>query len=114
MIQRLSTILTIAALLFLVVLLIFAAPSFLKPSFRIVNRSGEPIHVVAEWLDEKKEIGEMVPMAAYEFSVNGEAAMTFRVSYADGVKLVSEPIYFSSGTRIIATINRETIKLRYE
>ena len=106
--------LTVAAVLFFVGLVILAVPSFFDPVFEVVNESPEPVSVVAEWQKEKKAIGIVGPMSSYVFSVNAEAAMMFRVSYSGGREAESEPIYFTSGTRVIATISSEKVEVRYD
>lgn len=114
MIRRVFQFLTLTALLFFVVLVILAAPSFFDPAFEVVNESTEPVFVVAEWRGEEKTIGNIGPMATYEFCVDAEAAMKFRVGYLGGVEIESEPIYFTSGTTVIATITGNAVRVRYE
>ena len=114
MIRRIFNILTVAALLFFAVLVILADPSFFDPAFEVVNESTEPVFVVAEWRNEEKRIGNIGPMSTYAFSVNAEAAMKFRVSYPGGGEVESEPIYFTSGTKVIATITSNSVRLRYD
>ena len=40
--------------------------------------------------------------------------MTFRVRYADGGELANEPIYFTSGTKVIAMISDSSVDVRYD
>jgi hypothetical protein len=114
MFRRIFNILTVAALLFFGVLAILAAPSFFDPAFEIVNESSAPVFVVAEWRNEEKRIGNIAPMSVYAFSVDAEAAMKFRVSYPGGGEVESEPIYFTSGTKVIATITSNAVRVRYD
>lgn len=114
MIRLIANGLTIAALLFLAGLAILAVPLFFDPAFEVLNESSETVFVVAEWGGEKKEIGNIHPMSSYEFSVNAEAAMIFRVSYPGGGEAKSEPIYFTSGLKVIATISSGEITVRYD
>ena len=114
MIRRLFNVLTIASVLFFVVLAILAAPSFFDPVFEVVNRSNEPVFVVAQWRKEEKEIGDIGPMSSYEFSLDAEGAMRFRVGYPGDGEAVSEPIYFTSGTKVIATISSDAVNVRYD
>jgi hypothetical protein len=114
MVQRIYTILTGAAVIFFAVLVILAIPSFFDPKFEIVNQTTEPVFVVAEWRNDEKEIGNIGPMSSYEFSVNDEAAMMFRVRYPSSAEAESEPIYFTHGIKVIATISNEVVKVRYD
>ena len=114
MLRRISNILTAAAALFLFALLILAVPSFFDPEFEVVNNSSGAVSVVAEWRGSKKEIGTIEPMSFYRFSIDAEAAMKFRVRYASGNEVKSEPIYFTSGTKVIATISDTGIKVQYD
>ena len=114
MIGRVFNVLTVAAVIFFVVLAILAALSFFDPIFEVVNESTETVFVVAEWREEKKEIGYIEPNSFHEFSVNAEAAIKFRVNYASGGEAESEPIYFTSGTKVIATISSDEVKVRYD
>ncbi|MBT8448133.1 MAG: hypothetical protein KJO69_00485, partial [Gammaproteobacteria bacterium] len=93
MLRRIFNILTVASLIFFTALTVWAIPSFFYPKFEIVNDSTESIFVVAEWRNESKEVGSIEPMSSYIFSIDAEAAMKFRVIYADGRQADSEQIY---------------------
>ena len=114
MIRRIFNILTVAVAVFFAVLVILAVPSFFDPAFEVVNTTTQPVFVVAEWRNEEKELGNIAPMSSYEFSVNDEAAMKFRARYPRGAETESEPIYFTSGVQVIATITSDAIKVRYD
>ncbi len=109
---RVSKILNTIALLGLVALAISAIPSFLHPKFEVTNSAAETVSVTAVWRNNEKELGDIPPEATQKFAVNDEAAMVFRVSYAKGMVIESEPIYFSSGMRVIATISNSAIDVR--
>ena len=114
MIRRTFNILTVAFAIFFGVLVILAVPSFFDPAFEVVNTTTQPVFVVAEWRNEEKELGNIAPMSSYEFSINDEAAMKFRARYPRGAETESEPIYFTSGVQVIATITSDAIKVRYD
>lgn len=94
--------------------MILAIPSFIDAQFEIKNQLNEPVSVVAQWQDEVKEIQNISPMSSFEFSLDAEAAMKFRVRYPGGREVESEPIYFSSGLKVIATITDNGVKVRYD
>ena len=113
MIQRIVNTLFVIAAFFFIVLVLLAIPHFLDPAFEVVNETTQPVFVVAEWAYGEKEIGNIGPMSSYGFTVSGEAGMTFRVRYPDGAEAESEEIYFTRGTRVIATIKADAIDVRY-
>jgi len=114
MIRRIYNILTIAAVLFFTALVILAIPSFFDAEFEIVNDSSEAVSVIAVWRSNDKQIGEIQSKTLYRFSVNDEAAMKFKVHYTSGKMVESDPVYFSSGIKVIATISSEGIQVRYD
>ena len=111
---RISKVLTVAATLFLAALLILAIPSFSDPEFEFVNNSSEAVSVVAAWRNNEREIGGVQPGTSHQFRVNDEAAMKFKIRYASGREIESEPVYFTSGTKVIATISNNSIEVRYD
>lgn len=111
---RVSRILNAIALVGLVVLAISVSPSFFNPEFEVINDASETVAATAVWRNNEKELGNIPPGAAKNFAVNDEGEMVFRVSYAKGRVIESEPIYFSSGTTVIATISREGVQVRYD
>jgi hypothetical protein len=114
MIRRIFNILTVATALFFIVLLILATPSFFDPEFEIVNNSAEAVSVVAVWRNNEKKIGRIPSMSSHRFSVEDEAAMQFRVRYASGRVVETEPLYFTSGIKVIATISSDGVIVRYD
>lgn len=114
MIRRIFNILTVAAVLFFIALLILATPSFFDPEFEIVNNSSEAVSVVATWRSNEKKIGRIQSMSSHRFSVNDEAAMKFKVRYASGKEVETEPLYFTSGIKVIATISSDGVEVRYD
>ena len=114
MLNRLFKTLTAASLLFFLALLIFAIPSFFDPGFEVVNNSSETVFVIAAWRNHQKDVGEILPGASHQFSVDDEAAMTFVVRFSSGKEIESEPLYFTRGTKIIATITGDGIAVRYD
>lgn len=111
---RVSRILNAIALVGLVVLAISVIPSFFNPEFEVINDASAPVLVTAVWRNNEIELSNILPGAAKKFAVNDEAALVFRVSYAQGRVIESEPIYFSSRTKVIATISNEGIEVRYD
>ncbi|MEH6470902.1 MAG: hypothetical protein V7752_06580 [Halopseudomonas sp.] len=103
-----------AAVLFYTALGILAAPSFFDPEFKVVNNSSETVSIVAEWRSNEKQISSIESMSSYQFSVNGEDVMRFRVRYASGKELETDPLYFSSGIKVIAIITSDGIEVRYD
>jgi len=115
MLRRLYNALTIAALLFIAAAVVLVvAPSFFDPQFEIRNESDEPVSVVAKWRDKEKAFPDIEPASAVAFSVEDEAGMAFRVRYPDGREIASEPVYFTRGTTVIATITEDDIEVRYD
>lgn len=107
-------VLTLAAALFLLALLIIAVPSFLDPEFEVINESSEAVSVVASWHRNDMQVGELRPMASRQFSIDDEATITFKVRYQSGKEVSSEPLYFTSGSRIVATVSDAAIEARYD
>lgn len=114
MIRRFFNFLTAASLVFLVALVILAAPSFFDPEIEIVNRTPEAVSVIATWRNTEKNIGQIEPMSSYQFSVDDEAAMVFKVRYPDGNEIETEPLYFSSGLKVLAEITSDGVSVRYD
>jgi len=114
MIRRLFNFLTAAAVLSFFALLILTIPSFMDPEFKVINNASEAVSVVAVWRDRKKNIGNIDPMSSIKFSVDDEAAMTFRVHYISGTEIETEPLYFTSGIKVIVTISQDDIEVRYD
>ena len=107
-------ILEITGALFLLGLLALFLPTIFNPVFVVHNNTREPVQVVAEWREQSKNIGQIDGMSAERFTVNDEAAMTFNISYVDGRQAVSDPIYFSNGLKVIATIEDDSVAVRYD
>ena len=114
MIDRVFKALTLGATLFFLVLLYFAVPAFLDPVFEVVNRSPEPVSVIALWRGNERAVGTIEPMMSRRFSVDDEAAMVFRVAYASGSIAESKPLYFSRGLSLIATVTANGVTARYD
>ena len=91
-----------------------AAPSFFDPKFEVVNNFPEAVSVVATWGSNVKDIGRIEPMSSHQFSLDDEAAITFKVRYSSGREVESEPMYFTSGSKVVATISRNGIEMRYD
>ena len=102
------------AAFFFAALLILAIPSFSDAGFELVNGSADAVSVVAAWRNRGKDLGTIQPGKSFRFSLSDEAAMTFRVRYADGGELGNEPIYFTSGTKVIAMIYDSSVDVRYD
>ncbi len=110
---RFSKVLNTVAILYLVALSIIVIPSFFDPEFEVVNNASEPVSATAFWRDQEKELGNLLPGSASRFSVSDEAAMVFRVFYAKGKMIESEPIYFTSGIEVIVNVSDEEVDVRY-
>ena len=113
MIRRISSILTAASLIFFAALLILAAPSFFDPEIEVVNSTSEAVSVVAKWRSTEKNIDKIESKSSYRFSVDDEAAIMFKVRYGGGKEIETEPLYFTSGIKVIAEITRDGVKVRY-
>ncbi|MDG4867099.1 hypothetical protein P8631_03705 [Guyparkeria sp. 1SP6A2] len=114
MLRRIYNALTVVALLTLAAVAVLVAPSFFDPEFEIRNASDGPVSVVAEWRGKEKVFAAIAPASTVEFSVEDEAGMAFRVHYPEGGELASEPVYFTRGTTVIATITENDIEVRYD
>ena len=114
MLRRFYNILNAVALVFFAGLAVLVAPSFFDPQFEIRNQSGETVSVVAAWRDNERVFADIAPSSRVEFSVEDEAGMAFRVRYPDGREIASEPVYFTRGTTVIATIAEEGVQVRYD
>lgn len=111
---RISRVLNTIALAGLAVLAISVILSFFNPEFEVINGASETVSTTVVWRNNEKDLGNILPGAARKFSVDDEAAMVFRIFYAKGKVIESKPIYFSSGTKVIATISNEGIEVRYD
>jgi len=104
--------------LLLVVLMGFgfymAAPLLKNPQFEVINQSQQVVHVFAYWRDKNRVLGPVQPSATKVFSVKDEAAMRFTGRFPDGREINSEEIYFTNGTRVVATITENGIQLKYD
>jgi len=109
-----SRFLKVTSVLFLGVLLILAAPSFFSPEFEVKNESPGAVSVTAAWRNSSKEIGEIESMSSMNFTINDEAAIIFMVKYDDGKIVESEELYFTSGSKVIATISSNGVEVRYD
>ncbi|KTG16138.1 MULTISPECIES: hypothetical protein [unclassified Guyparkeria] len=115
MFRRIYNALTIVALLFIAaVMVLVVAPSFLDPQFEIRNRTEEPVSAVAAWREQERAFPNIGPDSTIQFSVEDEAGMAFRVRYPDGREAACEPVYFTRGTTVIATITEDDIEVRYD
>jgi hypothetical protein len=112
--SSISRVLTIASVLFLAALLALAMPSFCDPGFEVVNNAPGAVSVVAAWRSSEKEPGRIEPMSSSRFSINDEAAIMCKVKYTDGRVVESEKLYFTRGTRVIATITANGVEVRYD
>jgi len=110
----LARILTGAAAIFLIILVMLAIPAFRDPQFEIVNESSEVVTVVMSWANQEKIIGSIPPMSSHLLSVDDEAAMKFTVLYSSGRKAESSELYFTIGTDVIATISNNGVEVRYD
>jgi len=114
MLSRIFNALTIASVLFLAILVLVALPTYSDSVFEITNKTDERVFVVARWRDKELEVGEITPTSTYEYSVDDESAIIFHVSYLGGANVESEPIYFTSGIRIIVMITDNAVDVRYD
>ena len=90
------------------------APFAKSPEFEVVNQSQDVVQVSVFWHEQSKTLGAIQPSSRLVFNVDDEAALKFLGRYPDGRELVSEEIYFTGGTRVIATITEKRIKVEYE
>lgn len=114
MIKTLFKCLTISAILFFSAVVIFIIPSFFEPEFEVKNASPVIVSVVAIWRDNKKNIGEIQPMSSYSFSINDEAGIKFRVTYADKKIIESNEMYFTRGIKLITVITADSVEVKYD
>lgn len=114
MIDRIFRYLNVVAVIFFVALVILAAPTFFDPEIEVINNSSEAVSVVVEWRNHSRDIGFIQPKSSYAFSVDDEAAVTFKVSYVSGKKYESEPLYFTSGIKVIAQITNDGVEVGYD
>ncbi len=112
--RSIRRILEIVGVLFFLALLVLFLPSVFNPAFVVNNTTRQPVHVVAEWRDQRRDIGQIDARSSRSFHVGDEAAMVFLVTYADGRRAVSEAIYFSNGLEIVATISEEQVSVGYD
>lgn len=113
MMRRFAKALTLAALAYLAILLILAAPLFIDSGVELVNNATDAVSVVAVWRGNQKKVDGILQGNSRRFSINDEGAVKFRVRYADGRERESEPVYFSSGITLIVTISEHSVKVRY-
>ena len=83
------------------------------PLFQVTNATEGPVKLTAYWRDHYRDLGELAAGGTLRFSVNDEAALSFRARLANGEQLVSKEIYFTSGTRVITEVATTGITLRY-
>lgn len=87
---------------------------FDKSNFMVKNASSKEVFVVAKWRENELELGYIGIKEKLEFNLNAEASMTFIVTYPNGSVVSSEPIYFTSGVDVEATIFDNKVKADYE
>ena len=114
MLRRIQNAFTVAGLLYLAAMAVLLAPSFFDPQFEIRNQSEQPVSVVATWRDQERVFADIAPASTVAFSVEDEAGMAFHVHYPNGSQVESEPIYFSRGLTVIATITEDDVEVRYD
>ncbi|MEO5342884.1 MAG: hypothetical protein H7842_06025 [Gammaproteobacteria bacterium SHHR-1] len=106
--------LNLVAIIFFGALVVFAVPSFFDAEIEVINNSPEVVMVVAEWRNSQKEIGPLDSNSSFQFSIDDEAAVKFKVNYASGKEFATEPLYFTSGIRVIANITSDGVKVSYD
>ena len=112
--KRIFRALEITAVLFFILLAVMFLPSVFNPGFVVNNTTSRPVMVTALWREQSRDLGEIEAAASHRFNVSDEAAMTFRVTYPDGRILESNPIYFSNGLTVVATITEDAVKVDYD
>lgn len=114
MFQKLLKYLSITSLGVIFVLFLLMMPAFLDPMFEVRNKSSLSITVQAFWRSETKTIGPIGPGGSSGFSLDDEAGISFRVRYADGRVVETEPIYFGSGIRVNVEVADGEVKTGYD
>ncbi|TLU66143.1 hypothetical protein FE810_05325 [Thalassotalea litorea] len=104
--QAISILLIVIAFISLSVVFLLNSAA---PKFRVENRSPSPVHVVSYWRNESKDLGLLNSGDIVIFEINAEAAMTFKVTLSNGEVIITEPMYFTSGTKIYAQINEKGV-----
>ena len=114
MLKRLIKTLEVLAVLFCILLAALFLPSFFNPGFVVNNTTEQAVTVVALWREQSRDLGIIEAESSDSFNVNDEAAMTFRVTYPDGRVLESNPIYFTNGLTVKATISGDKVEVDYD
>lgn len=114
MLQRLFKYLSIASLVVILVLFLLAIPAFLDPMFEVRNKSSVSVTLQAFWRHETKTIGPIESGGSSGFSLDDEAGISFRVHYADGRVVDSEPIYFGRGIKVNVEVADDEVKAGYD
>lgn len=91
----------------------FALSHFDKSHFVVENVSPSNVIVVAKWREEELVLGNIGVKEKIEFKLYAEASMVFIATYPNGSTISSEPIYFTSGTDVEATIFSDKINTGY-
>ena len=104
----------IIILTLIVVGIFIVAPQFADSKFTVINQSPEAVNITVFWRDQKFETGSVKPKARYVFTLDDESAVRFTARLKNGNLLESQPIYFTSGTSIIVTVNETDIEVAYD
>lgn len=114
MYKKIFIIISVGILFFIIVGICIFTNYVTTPMFSVVNSSSDTVTVIAYWREQNKNLGEIHPNEKIEFEVKDEAAMSFIVSKSNGQVLKSDPIYFTSGSKIKILINEDTINTVYD
>jgi len=93
---------------------IFVGEFTLGPRFNISNDSTQNVTVIALWRNQSRDLGIIESGSTISLTVRDEASMVFNVSYADGRKTSSTPVYFSSGQAINVSITQGGIDVQHD
>ena len=112
--ERVARALTLAALAFVVVLVLLALPSFADPVFVLINRASEPVTVEMSWPVGQAVEADIPTQNTRELTLPDEGEVIFTVRYASGRHHASEPMYFTRGATIVVDIGDEGPTFRHD
>ena len=101
----------VSLLLGLGALIIFLLNRPSSSVFHIRNSDTNPVKVTAHWRERTHELGVIAPGGIADFTVKGEAGMSFDVVRANGTAVRTGETYFTPGVSIDVNIAHNSVNV---
>jgi hypothetical protein len=98
------------AALLIMLTLAGAAVYWATPTVIIRNDTSTIVQVTARWGDRHRTLEGIEPGSERTFKVRGESSITFIVTYPNGSRVGSSPVYFTSTMTVTAVITDRSVQ----